>query len=83
MANQTPNFLEKVKGFFKALSKQQLIAIIAAVVAVAVLIPVIILLGRYALRAVADYRRQRKEGKEPVFHAKDIDLPHETDYWNE
>ena len=44
MANQTPNFLEKVKGFFKALSKQQLIAIIAAVVAVAVLIPVIILI---------------------------------------
>ena len=44
MANQTPNFLEKVKGFFKALSKQQLIAIIAAVVAIAVLIPVIILI---------------------------------------
>ena len=44
MANQTPNLLEKVKGFFKALSKQQLIAIIAAVVAIAVLIPVIILI---------------------------------------
>ena len=44
MANQPPNFLEKVKGFFKALSKQQLIAIIAAVVAIAVLIPVIILI---------------------------------------
>ena len=44
MANQTPNFLEKVKGFFKALSKQQLIAIIAAVVAIAILIPVIILI---------------------------------------
>ena len=44
MANQTPNFLEKVKGFFKALSKQQLIAIIAAVVAIEILIPVIILI---------------------------------------
>ena len=44
MENKTPNFLEKVKGFFKALSKQQLIAIIAAVVAIAVLIPVIILI---------------------------------------
>ena len=40
--NSTPSFLEKVKGFFKALSKQQLIAIIAAVVAIAILIPVII-----------------------------------------
>ena len=40
--NSTPSFLEKVKSFFKALSKQQLIAIIAAVVAVAILIPVII-----------------------------------------
>ena len=45
MENQTPNFLEKVKGFFKGLSKKQLIAIIAAVVVVAVLIPVIILLA--------------------------------------
>ena len=44
MENKTPNFLEKVTGFFKALSKKQLIAIIAAVVAVAVLIPVIILI---------------------------------------
>ena len=40
--NSTTSFLEKVKSFFKALSKQQLIAIIAAVVAVAILIPVII-----------------------------------------
>ena len=46
-------------------------------------IPVIIILGKYAMRALKDYDRQRKEGKEPVFHAKDIDLPHETDYWNE
>ena len=46
MENKTPNFLEKVKGFFKGLSKKQLIAIIAAIVVVAVLIPVIILLPK-------------------------------------
>ena len=46
MENKTPNFLEKVMGFFKGLSKKQLIAIIAAVVVVAVLIPVIILLPK-------------------------------------
>lgn len=45
-------------------------------------IPVILILGKYALRALADYEKQRKEGVEPVFHAKDIDLPHKVDYWN-
>ncbi|MBR5774234.1 MAG: alanine:cation symporter family protein [Clostridia bacterium] len=45
-------------------------------------IPVIIILGKYAFRALDDYTRQRKMGIEPVFKAKDIDLPHKTDYWN-
>lgn len=59
MENKTPNFLEKVKGFFKGLSKKQLIAIIAAVVVVAVLVPVIILLATpakkdYTLVVVTD-----------------------------
>ncbi len=45
-------------------------------------IPVIIFLSKYAVRALKDYEKQRKEGKEPVFKAKDIDLPQETDYWN-
>lgn len=44
--------------------------------------PVIIYLGRYAFRALKDYRRQKKEGKNPVFHAKDIGLPHDVDYWD-
>ena len=44
--------------------------------------PVILFLGKYAYRALKDYEKQRKEGKEPVFKAKDIDLPHKTDYWN-
>lgn len=45
-------------------------------------IPVILILGKYALRALADYEKQRKEGIEPVFHAKDIELPHKVDYWD-
>ncbi len=44
--------------------------------------PVILFLGKYACRALKDYEKQRKDGKEPVFKAKDIDLPHKTDYWN-
>ena len=43
--------------------------------------PVIIILGKYAFRALSDYTKQRKEGIEPVFHAKNIDLPHDVDYW--
>ena len=44
--------------------------------------PVIILLGKYAFRALKDYEKQRKNGAEPVFKTKNIDLPHKTDYWN-
>jgi len=44
-------------------------------------IPVILIMGKYAMRALKDYEKQRKEGKDPVFHAKDIDLPHDVDYW--
>ena len=44
-------------------------------------IPVILILSKYAIRALKDYDKQRKEGKDPVFHAKDIDLPHDIDCW--
>ena len=44
--------------------------------------PVIIYLSKYAVRALKDYEKQRKEGKDPVFFAKDINLPHKVDYWN-
>ena len=44
-------------------------------------IPVIIILGRYAYRALNDYVKQRKEGKEPVFIAKNVGIEEETDYW--
>lgn len=44
--------------------------------------PVIIFLGKYAMKALKDYEKQREEGGEPVFKAKDINLPDKTDYWN-
>ncbi len=44
--------------------------------------PVILYLGKYAFRALKDYEKQRKEDVEPVFKAKNIDLPDKTDYWN-
>ncbi len=43
--------------------------------------PVIIILGKYAFRALDDYMKQRSQGKAPVFKAKDIELPHDVDYW--
>lgn len=46
-------------------------------------IPVILILGRYAYRALNDYVKQRKEGKEPVFIAKNVGIEVETDYWKE
>ena len=45
-------------------------------------IPVIIYLGKYVFRTLKDYDNQLKLGKEPVFKAKNIGLPFETDYWN-
>ena len=44
--------------------------------------PVILYLGKYAFRALKDYEKQLKSGKEISFKAQDIDLPHKTDYWN-
>ncbi len=44
-------------------------------------IPVIIILGKHALNALKDYEKQRKAGKDPVFKAKDINLPHNVDCW--
>ncbi len=44
-------------------------------------IPVIFILSKYAIRALKDYEKQRREGKEPVFLAKNIELPHKVDYW--
>lgn len=44
-------------------------------------LPVIIVLSKYVMRALKDYEAQRKAKKQPVFHSKDINLPHQVDYW--
>ena len=42
----------------------------------------IFILGKYSLRALDDYRMQRKKGKEPVFLARDIGLDDkDLDFW--
>lgn len=43
--------------------------------------PVILYLSKYAIRTLKDYEMQRKKGTEPVFIAKNIDLPHDVDCW--
>lgn len=45
-------------------------------------LPVIIILSKYALRTLKDYEQQINNGKNPVFHVKNIQLPDKTDYWN-
>ncbi|MBQ8663396.1 MAG: alanine:cation symporter family protein [Eubacterium sp.] len=45
-------------------------------------IPVIWILGRKALVVMNDYFKQKKEGKDPVFHAKDVGIEG-TEYWND
>ena len=44
-------------------------------------VPVILYLSKYAFRALKDYNRQKKQGKDPVFIAEDIGLKTKTDYW--
>lgn len=47
-------------------------------------IPVICILGKYAFRAVKDYDKQRKEGKDPTFVASSIGLDDkQLDFWKE
>lgn len=43
--------------------------------------PVIVILGKYAFRALKDYEKKVKNGEKATFKAKDIDLPHEVDCW--
>lgn len=44
-------------------------------------IPVMIILGKYVLRALKDYEKKAKSGVEINFKAEDIDLPHQVDCW--
>ena len=43
--------------------------------------PVIFILSKYAFRALKDYEKKLKTGEKITFKAKDIDLPHDVDYW--
>ncbi len=45
--------------------------------------PVIVILSKYAVRALNDFTKKRKLGQEITFYAKDIELPHKVDYWQE
>lgn len=45
-------------------------------------IPVIIILSKYAFRALKDFEAQRKQGKNPEFTAESIGITDETNYWN-
>ena len=45
-------------------------------------LPVIVLLGKTALKALDDYIAQKKAGKNPVFKASSIGLKEKTDFWN-
>lgn len=45
-------------------------------------LPVIVILGKTAMKALEDYVSQKREGKDPVFKAASIGLKHKTDFWN-
>lgn len=45
-------------------------------------IPVILILGKYAYRALDDYKRQRKAGLNPEFKSASVGIKTKTDYWN-
>lgn len=45
-------------------------------------IPVIIILSKYAIMALKDYDKQKKEGKAPVFKVSNVGIPYNmVDYW--
>lgn len=46
-------------------------------------VPVIIILGKYSIRALNDYIKQKKAGKTPTFLASSIGLTDKVDYWQE
>ncbi len=43
--------------------------------------PVIMVMMNPAVKCLKDYSKQRKEGKNPVFRAKDIGIEEELDFW--
>ncbi len=45
-------------------------------------LPVIVILGGTAMKALKDYTEQRAAGKDPAFKAASIGLREKTDFWN-
>ena len=45
-------------------------------------LPVIVILGGTAMKALKDYTDQRASGKDPAFKAASIGLKEKTDFWN-
>ena len=45
--------------------------------------PVIIILGKYAFRALDDYKKQRKNGLDPTFRVKDVGLSDDVECWKD
>lgn len=45
-------------------------------------ISVIVILSEKAIKALKDYVKQKKAGKDCIFHAKDIGITEELDYWD-
>ena len=45
-------------------------------------LPVIVILGGTAMKALKDYTDQRAQGKDPTFKASSIGLKEKTDFWN-
>ncbi len=43
--------------------------------------PVVLILSKYSVRCLEDYCKQKKEGKNPVFKAKDIGINEDLDFW--
>ena len=46
-------------------------------------IPALLILSKYAFRAINDYTKKVKEGKEITFRASDIGLSEPLDYWQD
>lgn len=44
-------------------------------------VPSILILGSVAVKCLKDYQKQKAEGKNPEFHAADIGLRQDTDFW--
>ena len=41
-----------------------------------------LILGGIAFKCLDDYKKQMRQGINPIFKAKDIGLKQKTDYWN-